>query len=198
MSEGRFVCARCGARHDRARKAYPHQSSGWCRPCGAAWAREYRRPERYREWPVWRKKKKIARAMARIAVTRGQLVRKPCEFCGDTNSVIHHEDYSKPLEVMWLCTPCHRAHHRQDDVVARMRAQQQQFSAAVVNSRQMSASARSTLSIEDVHDIREALETERVCDIARRYNLCPSTISHIKSRANWAWLPERTRAKGEL
>jgi ribosomal protein S27AE len=52
-----------------------------------------------------------ARAHANTAVRRGTLKRKPCEVCGDADSVKHHDDYSKPLEVRWLCRKCHKAHH---------------------------------------------------------------------------------------
>jgi ribosomal protein S27AE len=51
------------------------------------------------------------------ATKRGELTRPDtCEQCGRTGVVIHghHDDYSKPLEVRWLCPQCHRAHHAAD------------------------------------------------------------------------------------
>jgi hypothetical protein len=48
-----------------------------------------------------------ARKAVQQAVKRGDLVRLPCEVCGSPKSAGHHDDYSKPLEVRWLC----RTHH---------------------------------------------------------------------------------------
>ena len=51
-------------------------------------------------------------AVAR-AIRNGDLVRVPCIRCGEKKSVAHHEDYDKPLEVMWLCQPCHKQRHKE-------------------------------------------------------------------------------------
>ena len=55
------------------------------------------------------------RAMARVhhAIQRGWLETQPCEKCGDVNAQAHHEDYSKPLEVVWLCSKHHAERHRE-------------------------------------------------------------------------------------
>lgn len=55
--------------------------------------------------------KQEARQQVRIAVRSGAMVRKPCEVCGEPKTEAHHEDYSKPLEVMWLCHVHHRKQH---------------------------------------------------------------------------------------
>ncbi len=45
----------------------------------------------------------------RYAVKTGKLKRPgECEVCGRQGKVDgHHEDYNKPLDVMWLCRSCH-------------------------------------------------------------------------------------------
>lgn len=55
-----------------------------------------------------------ARAHSRVAyaVRTGKLTKGPCEVCGIEEGVhAHHDDYSKPLDVRWLC-PLHHAAER--------------------------------------------------------------------------------------
>ncbi len=49
----------------------------------------------------------------RYAVRMGRVKRaEACERCGREGRVDgHHHDYSKPLEVEWLCRTCHTAEH---------------------------------------------------------------------------------------
>jgi len=43
------------------------------------------------------------------AIRDGKLFREPCEICGSDNTVGHHDDYLKPLNIRWLC----QSHHKQ-------------------------------------------------------------------------------------
>lgn len=52
-----------------------------------------------------------AREMVTSRIKRGTMERLPCAVCGELKSEAHHEDYAKPLEVIWLC----RKHHREAD-----------------------------------------------------------------------------------
>lgn len=63
--------------------------------------------ERYKEYY------EIMQAV-RDAKLHGILEEKPCEWCGCEKVEAHHKDYSKPLEVMWLCNRCHRKWHEQN------------------------------------------------------------------------------------
>jgi hypothetical protein len=67
-------------------------------------------PEAIRERFHQRDKAKVrARNLVRKAVDRGDLVKEPCERCGSSKRIqAHHPSYDKPLEVVWLCEPCHR------------------------------------------------------------------------------------------
>jgi hypothetical protein len=54
-----------------------------------------------------------ARYLLQQAVKSGLMPRLPCEQCGAAETHGHHDDYSQPLNVRWLCLRCHAAHHRQ-------------------------------------------------------------------------------------
>lgn len=57
--------------------------------------------------------KKAAQTEARKAVRRGDLLKAPCERCGSPHSVAHHDDYSHPLSVTWLCNYHHCMRHQE-------------------------------------------------------------------------------------
>ena len=42
----------------------------------------------------------------------GAIVPMPCFVCGNGNTEGHHPDYSRPLDVVWLCIPHHKEVHR--------------------------------------------------------------------------------------
>lgn len=46
------------------------------------------------------------------ALRDGRLTKQPCAICGTEKNVHgHHQDYSKPLAVKWLCAKCHHRIH---------------------------------------------------------------------------------------
>lgn len=53
---------------------------------------------------------KITKALKKEKILRATA----CENCGKMNCKIegHHYDYSKPLDVIWLCTECHGKVHK--------------------------------------------------------------------------------------
>lgn len=59
-----------------------------------------------------------ARLLVRAGVRNGRVQRMPCEICGKQNSHAHHEDYSRPYDVRWLCTAHHGEVHRKSSPTA--------------------------------------------------------------------------------
>ncbi len=62
------------------------------------------------EWRKRNPEKAHANQVVYQAVKRGTLIRPDhCTLCGvKCKPHGHHDDYEKPLEVMWLCSPCHK------------------------------------------------------------------------------------------
>jgi|SRR5215472_1854332 len=47
------------------------------------------------------------RSTARRARRLGKLQPETCECCGTAKVEMHHDDYTQPLQVRWLCKRCH-------------------------------------------------------------------------------------------
>lgn len=85
-------------RHRKKQQAYREQG----RACELTGKAKTEVNQRYiRKFPSKQK--------ARILAQR--LPKNPCEICGNPKSQKHHEDYSKPLDVRWLCAKHHAARH---------------------------------------------------------------------------------------
>jgi hypothetical protein len=110
----RQVCLACDAADTRRRH---HENP----------ARAYARTEPYRKSEQGKKnaykahlaqRKKFpekfkARAAVRYAVVTGRLIKPTlCPNCDKAGRIEgHHPDYSKPLDIKWFCSTCHKAEH---------------------------------------------------------------------------------------
>ena len=77
---------------------------------------QYKKDKQYNKIKEWNKKNKHKMKAASLvchAKSTGK-INKPekCEVCGKGGRIVgHHENYDYPLEVVWLCTGCHKKLH---------------------------------------------------------------------------------------
>lgn len=109
-SDGRFgkckECVKAAVRANRAKRLdyyHAYDRARFQRPERKAQAREAQRRMRAR-YP----EKYAARDAVNNGIRDGRIQRQPCEICGDAKAQAHHEDYSRPLDVRWLCFKHHR------------------------------------------------------------------------------------------
>jgi len=57
--------------------------------------------------------KRKAQGMISSHIQSGKIIPRPCGVCGEVKTDAHHSDYSKPLEVMWLCRKDHKKWHQE-------------------------------------------------------------------------------------
>ena len=65
-----------------------------------------------RKWVENNSDKRAAHVILNNRLKRGLVKKEKCLKCGNKNSQAHHEDYSKPLKVKWLCAKCHAFRHK--------------------------------------------------------------------------------------
>lgn len=114
-------CRKCHTRQTNAarernpdkRRAYARQ---WVKKDLAAHPEKYARRERERRHNPATRQRALARKKLTTHVARGKLIKPDtCSQCGgdgDGRPIHgHHADYSKPLDVEWLCFRCHAMRH---------------------------------------------------------------------------------------
>ena len=69
--------------------------------------------EQTKKWRAEDKRRSVCHNAVARAIRAGELIPQSCVRCGCEKSVAHHEDYDKPLNVMWLCQPCHKQRHKE-------------------------------------------------------------------------------------
>jgi hypothetical protein len=111
MSDGRLnKCKQC-ARAD-VQKNYRKNHSYYAEYDRQRQQRAERRAAKMKYQSEYRKAnpdKYKAHCAVNNAVRDSRLIKQPCKHCGSTEDVQgHHFDYSKPLDVVWVCFNCHR------------------------------------------------------------------------------------------
>lgn len=148
----------------------------------------YKDPDKRREWERTHKKKyhqehpevgfrgamtmwkrnptrNNARQVVFYALKSGVLTKPDhCEDCGRGDCTIqaHHPSYDNPLDVMWLCIPCHRKADRK---------RQRENGEVYGNTRK--------LTDDQVREIRASSDTNR--NLAAIYGISICSISKIKN-----------------
>ncbi len=95
---------------DRMRGSMPHR---------VAARQEYAKTAAYAEshkaaairWSEKHPERRRANIAVNNALRDGVLIRLPCWVCGE-QAEAHHPDYSRPLDVVWLCQPHHKQAHK--------------------------------------------------------------------------------------
>ena len=125
------TCDRCGVqkpladfyKNSKMASGYLHQ----CKECVNQYKYSWQRANKHRRYAYsaayWAKYplKYQANITVGNAIRDGKLQRQPCVICGAEKTEGHHPDYSKPLDVVWLCPPCHRQTHAKEREKTRMR-----------------------------------------------------------------------------
>jgi hypothetical protein len=164
---------------DRSKEKYEQQLE-----MSRAW--KQKNPKRHAELAVAyrarNREKTQAQNRLNYAVKKGLISRQPCEMCGTSERVhAHHDDYSKPLDVKWLCYLCHKKTHPVDDADKEIK-----FSGAKHASMPGESNPNASMTNEQAEQVRAMLSIgisqER---IAKAMGVSQVTISKIKRRKSY-------------
>jgi hypothetical protein len=95
---------------DKLRASLPHRVAARKEYAQTANGKAARRRARKKSWRKFPERRTATLAVGN-AIRDGRLIRQPCMFCGAWAQA-HHPDYSRPLDVVWLCHQHHLEAHR--------------------------------------------------------------------------------------
>lgn len=115
----KFNCDFCWKNNEEKQSHFKRKKRHFCNTeCYSNFRKELlpkQEQHAYIGWWMSDEQKKIridARNKVNKAVIKWTIEKLSCEVCGNKKSEWHHHDYSKPLEVKWLCKKCHEQEHR--------------------------------------------------------------------------------------
>ena len=110
MADGHLnFCKLCVRKRVRAHREVNEHVRGYDRERAKTPARKVLSRENTKRWRIANPEKYQAETAVGNAVRDGKLARGVCEVCGATRVHAHINNYSKPLDVTWLCA---KHHHR--------------------------------------------------------------------------------------
>ncbi len=112
------ACKKCLSGYDKSRALLPHRVQA---------RKNYLNTEKGRassgrakkRWAESNVVKRAAHIILGNALRSGGIVKlDKCEECGSDKKLHgHHDDYSQPLGVRWLCTKCHTEWHKRNEPI---------------------------------------------------------------------------------
>lgn len=118
----KFKCSTCKIEKERENffknKSRNNNVSAMCKRCAAERdSQKYQNRKHYfsayqKQYSQKFPEKRLAHILVNKALSSGELIKQKCIKCGNPDTEGHHEDYSKPLEVIWLCNKHHQRLHQ--------------------------------------------------------------------------------------
>ncbi len=125
IKNGNWICTLCAyAQNKEWRQKYSLRYKIYCRLKAREWrelhpgsrwiTEEAKERNRLRVRKYSKEHREIKNVQVKVsrAIKAGKLIRQPCIVCNLSDAQAHHENYSKPFEIIWLCPKHHLRKHK--------------------------------------------------------------------------------------